>query len=123
MELTSHLITGAAFDSISTVEVALTTDLLTSTPDHSLTLFVRGFYSLVLLLDSLRFPAADIVDIYSYRWEIELGCREMKHSLLGNRLELSSRTQEMVRHVLWGTLFAYKLIRFQMTPPFFLPYR
>lgn len=28
MELTSHLITGAAFDSISTVEVALTTKLI-----------------------------------------------------------------------------------------------
>ncbi|MDG4868782.1 IS4 family transposase, partial [Guyparkeria sp. 1SP6A2] len=49
MELTSHLITGAAFDSISTGEVALTTDLIASTPDHSLTLFDRGFYSLGLL--------------------------------------------------------------------------
>lgn len=49
MELTSHLITGAAFDSISTGEVALTTDLIANTPDHSLTLFDRGFYSLGLL--------------------------------------------------------------------------
>lgn len=48
-ELTSHLLTGAAFDSISTGEVALTTDLIASTPDHSLTWFERGVYSLGLL--------------------------------------------------------------------------
>ncbi|NYS60012.1 transposase [Halomonas salicampi] len=49
MELTNHLITGAALDSVSTGEVALTTDLIASTPVHSLTLFDRGFYSLGLL--------------------------------------------------------------------------
>jgi len=176
MELTSHLVTGAAFDSVSTGEVALTADLVASTPDHSLTLFDRGFYSLGLLhawqqkgtqyeeidslgrqdrlvrlttspqarakwpnlpatlearlmtrkvkgkkvqvltsmTDPMRFPAADIVDLYSYRWEIELGYREMKQSLLGNRLTLRSRTPDMVRQELWGTLLAYNLIRFQM---------
>ena len=188
MELTSHLITGAAFACISPSEVALTTDLIASTPDHSLTLFDRGVYSLGLLhawqqageqrhwliplrkgtqyeeiyslgrqdrlvrlttspqarakwpdlpatlearlmrrkvkgkevqiltsmTDPLRFPAADIVDLYSYRWEIELGYREMKQSLLGSRLTLRSRTPDMVRQELWGTLLAYNLIRFQM---------
>ena len=44
------------------------------------------------MTDPLRFPAADIVDLYSHRWEIELGYREMKQSLLGNRLTLRSRT-------------------------------
>jgi len=29
----------------------------------------------------MRFPGADIVELYSHRWEIELGYREMKHSL------------------------------------------
>ena len=33
---------------------------------------------LTSMTDPLRFPAADIVDLYSYRWEIELGYREMK---------------------------------------------
>lgn len=188
MEVTSHLVTGAAFDSVSTGEVALTEDLIAGTPDHSLTLFDRGFYSLGLLhawqqageqrhwmiplrkgtryeeirslgrqdrlvrlttspqararwpdlpasfearllrrrvrgkevtvltsmTDAMRFPAADIVDLYSYRWEIELGYREIKQSLLDNRLTLRSRTPEMVRQELWGTLLAYNLIRFQM---------
>ncbi|WP_444640338.1 hypothetical protein [Halomonas sp. AOP27-A1-41] len=45
MELASHLVAGAAFDSISTGEVALTTDLIASTPDHSLTLFARDIRS------------------------------------------------------------------------------
>jgi len=188
MELTSHLLTGSAFDSVASSEMELTTQLIGSTPDHSLTLFDRGFYSLGLLhawqsageqrhwliplkkgtqyqeerslgrqdrlvtlsaspqarkkwpalpptmtarllrrkvngkevqiltsmTDPLRFPAADIVDLYSHRWEIELGYREMKQSLLGNRLTLRSRTPEMVFQELWGTLLAYNLIRFQM---------
>lgn len=188
MELTSHLLTGSAFDSVASSEVELTTQLISSTPDHSLTLFDRGFYSLGLLhawqsageqrhwllplkkgtqyqeecslgrqdrlvtlsaspqarkkwpdlpttmtarllrrkvngkdvqiltsmTDPLRFPAADIVDLYSHRWEIELGYREMKQSLLGSRLTLRSRTPEMVFQELWGTLLAYNLIRFQM---------
>ncbi len=168
--------------------MALTEDLIAGTPDHSLTLFDRGFYSLGLLhawqqadeqrhwmiplrkgtryeeirspgrqdrlvrlttspqartkwpdlpasfearllrrqvrwrevtvltsmTDPMRFPAADIVDLYSYRWEIELGYREIKQALLDNRLTLRSRTPEMVRQELWGTLLAYNLIRFQM---------
>lgn len=28
--------------------------------------------------DPLRYPKADIVDLYSHRWEIEHGFREMK---------------------------------------------
>lgn len=188
MELTSHLLTGSAFDSVAKSEMELVPELIASTPDHSLTLFDRGFYSLGLLqawqnageqrhwllplkkgtqyqearslgrqdrlvtlttspqarkkwpglpptmqarllrrkvngkevqiltsmTDPLRFPAADIVDLYSHRWEIELGYREMKQSLLGNRLTLRSRTPEMVFQELWGTLLAYHLIRFQM---------
>ncbi len=69
---------------------------------------------LTSMTDPLRFPAADIVDLYGHRWEIELGYREMKQSLLGNRTTLRSRTPEMVCQALWGTLLAYNLIRFQM---------
>ncbi|MFC0268104.1 DUF2835 family protein [Kushneria aurantia] len=28
-------------------------------------------------IEALRFPVADIVDLYSHRWEIELGYREI----------------------------------------------
>ena len=49
MELSSHLLTGSAFDSVARSEMELAPELISSTPDHSLTLFDRGFYSLGLL--------------------------------------------------------------------------
>lgn len=49
MELTSHLLIGSTFDSCRSSEMVLAEDLIDSTPDNSLTLFDRGFYSLGLL--------------------------------------------------------------------------
>jgi hypothetical protein len=49
MELTSHLLTQSAFDSVDVSEMKLTESLIKTTPDNSLTLFDRGFYSLGLL--------------------------------------------------------------------------
>ena len=49
MELTSHLLTQSAFDSVAVSEMKLAESLIRTTPDHSLTLFDRGFYSLGLL--------------------------------------------------------------------------
>ena len=49
MELTSHLLTNSAFDSVGVNEMVLAERLIDETPDHSLTLFDRGFYSLGLL--------------------------------------------------------------------------
>lgn len=189
MELSSHLITGSAFDCYSVNEMKLAEQLIETTPDNSLTLFDRGFYSLGLLhqwhnagverhwliplkknvqydvvrklgrqdklikltsnprarklwpdlpeemivrlvsrkvngkqydvltsmTDPMRYPAADIVDLYSHRWEIELGYREQKQYLLGNRLTLRSRLPELVKQELWGILVTYNLIRYQMT--------
>lgn len=188
MELTSHLLSASALDSVSANEMTLAAELIDQTPDHSLTLFDKGFYSLGLLhqwhstgterhwllplkkgtqyqvirklcsgnelvelttspqarkkwpglperiearllsktikgkrvqiltsmTDSRRYPPADIVDLYSHRWEIELGYREMKQHLLHNRLTLRSKKPEMVRQELWGVLLAYNLLRFAM---------
>lgn len=49
MELTSHLLTASAFDSVAQNEMTLAAELIGQTPDHSLTLFDKGFYSLGLL--------------------------------------------------------------------------
>lgn len=49
MELTSHLLTAAAFDSVAVSERSLTETLIAQTPDHTLTLFDKGFYALGLL--------------------------------------------------------------------------
>ena len=188
MELTSHLLTAAALDSVAENEMTLAVQLIDETPDHSLTRFDKGFYSLGLLhqwqgtgterhwllplkkgtqyrvveklcagnalvelttspqarkkwpglphtlqarlpsktvkgkqvqiltsmTDIRRYPSADIVDLYTYRWEIELGYREMKQHPLHNRLTLRSKLPRMVRQELWGVLLAYNLLRLQM---------
>ena len=188
MELSSHLLTNSAFDSIAVNEMILAERLIDSTPDYSLTLFDKGFYSLGLLhkwqttgemrhwlmplkknvqyevlrkigkneriirlttcpqarkkwsglpltmdvrllkkkvngkalqmitsmVDLGRFPSEDIVDLYTHRWEIELGFREMKQSLLDNRFTLRSNQPELIRQELWGILLAYNLIRYKM---------
>lgn len=188
MELSSHLITGSAFDSYDVNEMKLAERLITSTPDHSITLFDKGFYSLGLLhqwqstgenrhwlipvrknlqyeeirslgrndklvtlasnararklwpslpetmtariitrkingktyevltslTDPMRYPTADIADLYGHRWEIEMGYREQKQYMLGNRLTLRSRLPELVRQELWGVLLSYNLVRYQM---------
>lgn len=51
MELTSHMLTGSVFEGIASNEMQLATGLIPTTPDFSLTLFDRGFYSLGLLYD------------------------------------------------------------------------
>lgn len=188
MELTSHLLTSAAFDSVSVSEVDLTAQLVEQVPDHSLTLFDRGFYALGLLhrwhslgeqrhwliplrkgtqykvvrslgrgqflvelslspqaknkwadapetlqarlvttqvkgkeiklltsmTDPQRYIGADIAELYSHRWEIELGYREMKQYMLQATLTLRSKTPALVKQELWGMLLAYNLLRFMM---------
>jgi len=188
MELTSHLLLGSTFDSCRSSEMVLAEDLIDSTPDNSLTLFDRGFYSLGLLnrwhhagenrhwlqpmrkgtqyevvrslgrqdklirlkttaqsrkkfadlpdnievrlvtknikgkevniltslIDPMRFPKADIVDLYSDRWEIELGYREMKQTLLNSHFTLRSKKPEMIAQELWGVMLSYNLLRYQM---------
>ncbi|SCB82764.1 Transposase DDE domain-containing protein [Kosakonia oryziphila] len=50
MEVTSHLLSAVAFDSVSeTGETDLAAKLIDQTPDHSLTLMDKGFYALGLL--------------------------------------------------------------------------
>ncbi|MFQ1871922.1 transposase domain-containing protein, partial [Aeromonas veronii] len=49
MELTSHLLVQAVMESCTVNEMALAEQLIARTPDHSLTLFDKGFYSLGLL--------------------------------------------------------------------------
>ncbi|WP_440528393.1 IS4 family transposase [Serratia marcescens] len=49
MELSSHLINAGAFDSEQVNEMVLAAQLAEKTPDNSITLFDKGFYSLGLL--------------------------------------------------------------------------
>ncbi|PMG28597.1 transposase [Shewanella sp. 10N.286.52.C2] len=51
MELSSHLLVDSSFASVAENEMTLAANLINNTPDNSLTLFDRGFYSLGLLHD------------------------------------------------------------------------
>lgn len=48
---------------------------------------------LTSMTDPLRFPCDEIVDLYSQRWEIELGYREIKQGLLGGSTRCEARHQ------------------------------
>lgn len=52
---------------------------------------------LTSMVDPMSFPGADIVELYSQRREIELGCREMKHSLQQHRLTLPGKKAAGIR--------------------------
>jgi IS4 transposase len=69
---------------------------------------------LTSMTDAMKFPVADIVDLYAHRWEIELGFKEMKQSLLDSQFSLRSNQPELIKQELWGILLAYNLIRYQM---------
>ena len=69
---------------------------------------------LTSMTDPLRYPVANIADLYAHRWEIELGFREMKQYMLKSQLTLRSKKPEMIKQELWGVLLSYNLIRFQM---------
>ena len=188
MELTSHLLTAAAFGTMKDSECTLAEQLTEQTADNSLTLLDKGYYSLGLLnawsqageqrhwmiplkkgaqyeevrklgkgdhlvmlktspqarkkwpglggtmtarlltytrkgkvcqlltsmTDAMRYPGVEMVDLYSYRWEIELGYREIKQTMQQSRLTLRSKKPELVEQELWGVLLAYNLVRYQM---------
>lgn len=189
MELTSHQLINSVFDKYKSNEMVLAEQLIDKTPNHSLTLFDKGYYSLGLLnrwhlrgeerhwlipvkkglqyevirtlgrndklvrlvttaharkrfddlpehiearlitkqikgktcevltsmVDAMRFPGNEIVELYRYRWEIELGFREIKQTLLNSEYTFRSRLPEMVEQEIWGLLLAYNLIRSAMT--------
>lgn len=69
---------------------------------------------LTSLCDARRFPAREIAAHYVQRWEIELGFREVKQSMLRSSTTLRSKLPELVRQEVWGTLIAYNLLRHEI---------
>ncbi len=66
------------------------------------------------LTEPLKYQYDELVELYQERWEIELGYREIKQTLLLSAHTLRSRKPEMVRQELWGVLLAYNLVRIAM---------
>ena len=83
---------------------------------------VVGFKKQLLLtslLDPSLYPAHELVDLYHERWEIEVGFREKKVSMLERREALRSKTPAGTKQELWGLAVpsqhsAYNLVRLLM---------
>ena len=69
---------------------------------------------LTSLLDPARFPAAEVVEMYHERWEIELAYDEVKTHMLAREETIRSRTPDGVRQELWAIALAYNLVRLEM---------
>ena len=61
-----------------------------------------------------EYPAKDVIALYKERWEIELGYREVKTSMLNNALTLRSKKKDLVYQELYGMLLAYNLVRHEI---------
>jgi len=61
------------------------------------------------LLDSERYPAEDLADLYFQRWEVELDFRHIKTTM--HMEEVRGKTPDIVRKEIWTHLLAYNLIR------------
>jgi len=61
------------------------------------------------LTDPVAYSAADIAELYGYRWNAELDIRHIKQTLHLDHVRCKS--PEMVEREVWTTLLAYNLIR------------
>ncbi len=77
----------------------------------------KGFRPATLLtslLDPVQYPAAELIDLYHERWEIELAYDEIKTHMLQREETIRSRSPAGVRQEIWGIALAYNLVRLEM---------
>ncbi len=65
------------------------------------------------LLDHRRYPAAELIQLYHERWEIEMAYLALRHTLLGGYV-LRSRDRAGAEQELWALLTVYQLLRMAM---------
>jgi len=58
--------------------------------------------------------AAEMVELYHERWELELGYDEIKTHTRASEEAIRSETPERVRQEVWGIAIAYNLVRREM---------
>ncbi len=68
----------------------------------------------VTLIDSKAYPAAELVELYHERWELEVGLDEIKTHMLERKESLRSKTPAGVAQELWGLFLTYELVRREM---------
>ena len=66
------------------------------------------------LTDHEKYPAAELVELYHERWEIELAYDEVKTHMLERKECLRSKLPDGVYQEIWGILLAYNLVRREM---------
>lgn len=57
------------------------------------------------------YAADQVAQLYQQRWEIELGFRDIKSSMLNNAITLRSKTIDLIYQEMWGMLLAYNVVR------------
>ncbi|WP_372673159.1 IS4 family transposase [Amycolatopsis kentuckyensis] len=65
------------------------------------------------LLDPERYPAAELIELYHQRWEIETAYLALKHTLTRGRV-LRSQTPAGAEQELWALLSTYQILRIAM---------
>jgi hypothetical protein len=69
---------------------------------------------LTSLMDARKYPAAEIIELYHERWQIELGYGEIKTDMLCREECIRSKKPKLVRQEVWGILLAYNGVRLEM---------
>jgi hypothetical protein len=78
---------------------------------------VHDSYRLITtLLDHRCFPAADLVELYHERWEIESDYLALRHTLLNGHV-LRSGNRPGLEQEIWALLTLYQLLRMAMATP------
>lgn len=66
------------------------------------------------LVDCVKHPAQELIELYHERWEIEIGFDEIKTHMLERKECLRSKCPVGVRQELWGLFTVYNLVRYEM---------
>jgi hypothetical protein len=108
----AHLPDGSYLSQIDGLEVRIIDADLTVTDANGNR--VRARYRLVTtLLDHHRFPAADLINLYHERWEIESAYLALRHTLLDGHV-LRSGDRAGLEQEIWALLTLYQLLRMAM---------
>lgn len=72
----------------------------------------KEIYRLVTtILDAEAAPAQELAALYCQRWEIETALDELKTHLRGSRIQLRSKTPDLVRQEFYGLMMTHFAIR------------
>lgn len=79
---------------------------------RAVTYEIQGKQKTVLTsLPAKTYSAEKVADLYHQRWEIELGFRDIKSSMLNNAITLRSKKVDLIYQEIFGVLLAYNLVR------------